>query len=73
MAMIKRNSLILDEMHETARGLHNAGLISKRRMEEFDVLRHLNVHEMPQQNQIAEKKEKWGQTRLSVSVPWVGP
>lgn len=41
-----RNSRILDEMHETALGLHGAGLISKRRMAEFDILCHLDVHEM---------------------------
>ena len=33
-----RNSRILDEMHETARGLHEAGLIDKRRMLEYDAL-----------------------------------
>lgn len=43
----KRNSRILDEMHETARGLHRAGLISKRRMGEFEALCHLDVPDMP--------------------------
>ena len=38
MATTKRKSRILDEMHETARGLHSAGRISKRRMGEFDAL-----------------------------------
>jgi putative transcriptional regulator len=47
--MTKRKSRILEEMHETARGLHGAGLISKRRMGEFDALCHLDVHEMPPQ------------------------
>jgi putative transcriptional regulator len=47
MATKKRKSRILGEMHETARGLHGAGLISKRRMGEFDALCHLDVHEMP--------------------------
>lgn len=46
MATTKRKSRILDEMHETASGLHNAGLISKRRMSEFDALCRLDVHEM---------------------------
>ncbi|BBD78363.1 helix-turn-helix domain-containing protein [Hydrogenophilus thermoluteolus] len=46
MATTKRKSRILDEMHETASGLHSAGLISKRRMREFDALCHLDVHEM---------------------------
>jgi len=46
----KRQSRMLDEMHETVRGLHGAGLISKRRMSEFDALCHLDVHEMPPQH-----------------------
>lgn len=49
MATTKRKSRIIGEMHETARGLHMAGLISKRRMHEFDALRHLDVDEMPPQ------------------------
>lgn len=47
MATKRRKSRILDEMHETARGLHRAGLITKRRMAEFDALRNLGVDEMP--------------------------
>lgn len=47
MATEKRKSRILSEMHDTARGLHDAGLISKRRMGEFDALCHLDVHDMP--------------------------
>ena len=46
LAMLKRKSRILDEMHQTATGLHGAGLISKRRMGEFDALCRLDVHEM---------------------------
>lgn len=49
MTATKRKSRILDEMHETARGLHKAGLISKRRMSEFESLCHLDVEEMPPQ------------------------
>ncbi|RPE73221.1 putative transcriptional regulator [Tibeticola sediminis] len=49
MATTKRKSRILDEMHETARGLRSAGFISKRRMGEFDALCHLDVQEMPPQ------------------------
>ena len=41
--MAKRKHRILVEMHETARGLHSAGVISKRRMGEFDALCHLDV------------------------------
>jgi hypothetical protein len=47
MATKKRKSRILGEMHETAFGLHDAGVISKRRMSEFEALCHLDVHEMP--------------------------
>lgn len=43
----KRKSRILDEIHETAHGLHGAGLISKRRMGEFEALCHLAVQDMP--------------------------
>ena len=50
MATTRRKSRILDEMHEAARGLHRAGLISKRRMGEFDALCHLDVREMTPQN-----------------------
>jgi len=57
MATTKRNSRILDEIHETAQGLHTAGLISKRRMGEFEALSHLAVHEMPPQ-QIKALREK---------------
>ena len=49
MTATKRKSRILDEMHETARGLHKAVLISKRRMSEFESLCHLDVEEMPPQ------------------------
>jgi putative transcriptional regulator len=38
-----RNSRILSEVHETAKGLQRAGVISKRRMHEFDALCHLDV------------------------------
>jgi putative transcriptional regulator len=49
MATTRRESRILDEMHETARGLHRAGLINKRRMGEFAALCRLDVHEMTPQ------------------------
>lgn len=57
MVTTKRNSRILGEMHETARGLHGAGLISKRRMGEFEALCNLDVHEIPPQ-QIKALREK---------------
>lgn len=42
----KNRSRIIDEMHETALGLHRIGLIDKRRMLEFDALRDLEVEAM---------------------------
>jgi putative transcriptional regulator len=44
--MAARKNRIMEEIHETARGLHDAGLISKRRMGEFDALCHLDVGDM---------------------------
>ena len=38
-----RKSRILAEVHETAAGLYQAGLISKRRMHEYDALSNLAV------------------------------
>jgi putative transcriptional regulator len=64
MATTKRKSRIIEEMHETARGLHKAGLISKRRMHEFDALSHLDVQEMSPQK-IKSLREK---THLSQAV-----
>lgn len=49
MARTKRKSRALDEMHETVRGLHGAGLISKRRMGEIDALCNLGVNDMSPQ------------------------
>lgn len=44
--MTKKPSRILREVHETALGLRSAGLISKRRMGEFDALCRLQVKEL---------------------------
>ena len=49
MTTTKHSNRILDEMHETASGLRRAGLISKRRMGEYDALCHLDVHQMAPQ------------------------
>ena len=46
MASNDRRSRILSEVLETAGDLHNAGLISKRRMHEFEVLGNLDVPPM---------------------------
>jgi putative transcriptional regulator len=58
MTMPKRKSRILDEMHETASGLHKTGLISLRRMAEYDALRNLDVQDMtPKKIKLLREKE----------------
>jgi len=37
-AMNKKRSAILEAVHETAQGLHNAGIMDKTTMREFDQL-----------------------------------
>lgn len=62
--MTSRKPRILDEMHETVSGLHDVGLISKRRMGEFEALSQLDVHDMLPE-QIKSLRER---TRLSQAV-----
>lgn len=57
MTKVSRSSRILDEVLEVAQGLHGAGLISIRRMSEFEAFGRLEVHEMPPQ-QIKALREK---------------
>lgn len=57
MTTAKHNSRILDELHETARGLREAGLISPRRMAEFDALRRRAIANMPP-GKIKQLREK---------------
>lgn len=66
MVMTKSKSRILREMHDTVLGLHDAGLISKRRMHEFDALCHLEVHEIdPQQIKALRHKANVSQAVLA--------
>ena len=54
----KRKSRILEEVHTSAKDLHDIGLISKRRMAEFDALCHLEVKEIsPAQIKRLREKE----------------
>ncbi len=64
MATAKRKSRILEEMHETARGLHKIGLIDKRRMGEFEALCGLAVHEIPPQ----KRSSSYGKRRMSARL-----
>lgn len=45
--MTKANSRILDEMLETARGLHQSNLIDKRKLGEIEALCQSTVEPMP--------------------------
>lgn len=62
----KISSRLIAELHETAQGLHDAGLISKRRMSEYDALAldQLAVKAMPPQKIRSLRR----QTRLSQAV-----
>ena len=77
--MNKRKSRIIDEMHETVRGLQGAGLISKRRMGEFEALCNLDVEAMaPKQIKLLRENAHIGQavfaailnTSLSTIQKW---
>ena len=79
MAKTERKSRIIDEMRETTRGLHGAGLISKRRMGEFEALCNLEVAGMaPKQIKLLCEKEHISQavfaailnTSLSTVQKW---
>jgi putative transcriptional regulator len=43
----KKTSQILDAVHETARDLHEAGFVSKRRMKDYDALCLVPVPNIP--------------------------
>ncbi len=55
--MAKRKSRILDEVLESVQGLHDAGVITKRRLAEFEALGQLKLEEMPPQ-QIKSIRER---------------
>ena len=57
MAMTQRKSRVLDEMSETMHGLQGAGLVSKRRMSEFEVFDNLTVNSISPE-QIKALREK---------------
>jgi putative transcriptional regulator len=42
----KTKSRIIEEMTDTIKGLHKAGVITKKSMDEFEALRHLEVKPM---------------------------
>ena len=47
MASKKANTRLIEELHETAEGLYSLGLITKKRMLEYEYLRNLTVQPMP--------------------------
>ena len=50
MTKIERKSRVVDEMRQTAGGLYDAGLITRRRLGEFDPLCNLDVAETAPQS-----------------------
>ncbi len=58
-------SRIIEELHETARGLHAAGMIDKRRMQEYEAL--YRAHHVPQFTS-EEVKELRGRLNVSQSA-----
>lgn len=80
MAPTKRRSRILEEMHETARGLHEIGLIDKRRMHEFDALCHLRIslnvvdsYSHPIYSSIARSQRTFGEQKGVMDVHDLDP
>lgn len=65
MTQAKRSSRLLGEVHEMARGLHRAGVISKRRMGEFDALCGVRAPQDMPPERIRQLRE---QVRLSQAV-----
>ncbi len=57
MTTTRRKNRILDELYETACGLHAAGLINARRMAQFDALRNDSREEIPPEK-IKQLREK---------------
>lgn len=62
--MNKEKNRIIEEMTETVKGLRKAGVITKKSMEEFEALRHLEVKPMTPRR-IKQLRNK---TRLSQAV-----
>jgi putative transcriptional regulator len=44
--MMNKKSRVIQEMTETVKGLHRAGVITKKSMDEFEALRNLEVKPM---------------------------
>lgn len=64
--MKTHNSRLLDELQETATGLHKAGVISARRMNEYQQLRNLEVQEIsPQQIKALRLREHLSQAVMA--------
>ena len=62
MAVAKRKSRILREVHEMASDMHGIGLIDKRRMREFDALCRLDIEEFePQKIKAMRQKARVSQ------------
>lgn len=50
MTLKNKKSRIIEEMFETAEGLHRIGLIDRRRMKEYEALKNLSVEKISPEN-----------------------
>ena len=64
--MKAQTSRLLNELQETAAGLHKAGVISARRMSEYEPLRNLEITEIsPQQIKALRLREHLSQAVMA--------
>jgi putative transcriptional regulator len=65
----KPKSRIIEEMTETVKGLHKAGVITKKSMEEFEALRNLEVKPMtPRHIKLLRNKTQLSQAVFALAM-----
>ena len=65
----KSKSRIIEEMTATVQGLHKAGVITKKSMEEFEALRHLEVKPMtPRRIKLLRSKAQLSQAVFALTI-----
>jgi putative transcriptional regulator len=65
----KTKSRIIEEMTATVKGLHKAGVITKKSMEEFEALRHLEVKPMtPKRIKLLRSKAQLSQAVFALTI-----
>ena len=61
-------SRIIEEMHETAKGLHASGLIDKRRMREYEALYRANHVPIFTGEQIKELRNRLNVSQAALAI-----